>query len=95
VVFAMESRRPPALPRGVPTPPSPPTAYKVFVGSKQWSKVEEALADAPDDLVVIDGYAAFVPELSGMGLFATSASTKALDEAKKQQVASTSEPTAT
>jgi hypothetical protein len=74
----------PTLPKGVPTPPSTPTLYTVYIGLKQWKRVEEAIAN-PEDALVIEGAAAFDPELKGMAVYATSITTKMLDAVRRQQ----------
>ncbi len=74
----------PALPKGVPTPPSTPTLYTIYIGLKQWKRIEEAIAN-PEDALVIEGTAAFDPEVKGMAVFATSVTTKLLDAARRQQ----------
>jgi hypothetical protein len=73
----------PTLPRGVPTPPSTPTLYTVYIGLKQWKRIEEAIAN-PEDALVIEGTAAFDPEVKGMAVYATSVTTKLLDAARRQ-----------
>lgn len=74
----------PTLPKGVPTPPSAPTLYTVYIGLKQWKRIEEAIAN-PEDALVIEGTAAYDPEVKGMAVFATSITTKLLDAARRQQ----------
>ncbi|MBL8156083.1 MAG: hypothetical protein JNM70_18025 [Anaerolineae bacterium] len=74
----------PTLPKGVPTPPSTPTLYTVYIGLKQWKRVEEAIAN-PEDALVIEGTAAYDPEVKGMAVYATSITTKMLDAVRRQQ----------
>ena len=39
VIIGMQSTKVPALPKGLPTPPSAPTNYVVFIARKQWARV--------------------------------------------------------
>ena len=59
----------PGLPRGIPTPPTVPTVYAVYMSPKQWEKIEESLAD-PADIMTVEGVCAFDPETNGMAVFA-------------------------
>jgi hypothetical protein len=88
--------KPIAFPKGVPPLPSTPTVYVAFIGGKQWRKVKDALND-PDDQLVIEGNAAFNPELKGMVFHATNINTVKLQRAarEQQQAGSKSEEQAT
>lgn len=70
------------FPKGVPTPPSDPTLYAVYVGLKQWRKVEEAIKD-PEDVLIIEGMPVYDPQLPGVALFATMVITKLLQAAAR------------
>ena len=70
------------LPKGVPQPPQTPTLYTVYIGAKQWSKVEEALKN-PDDVLIVEGQGAFDQELQAMALFGTNVTTKLLQQSAK------------
>lgn len=83
IVTSMEHKKAPSLPKGLPPLPATPTRYTVFVAKKQWGKVEEALAKDPEDQLVIEGFAAFMPELGGMGVFAANATTVQLQRSSK------------
>jgi hypothetical protein len=74
----------PALPKGVPPPPDTPTLYTIYIGSKQWRRVEEAIK-APDDALIIEGTCAFDAEIGGMAVFASNVTTKKLESAKREQ----------
>jgi len=76
------------LPKGLPAPP-PGTRYTVFVARKQWVKVAEALAADPEDTAIIEGYAALDPRIEGIAVYATSATTKRLQAAKRVTTAAT------
>lgn len=71
-------------PKGLPLPPATPTLYTVYIGSKQWNKVDEAIADA-DDALIIEGTCAYDAEVGGMAVFATNITTKALEVAKREK----------
>lgn len=73
-----------ALPKGVPQPPQTPTLYTVYIGMKQWKKVEEAIKN-PEDVLVVEGQGAFDPQIQGMALFASNVTTKLLQQAQKAQ----------
>ncbi len=82
VVVALVSEKVPALAKGLPEPPAD-TRYTVFVARKQWAKVAEALAADAEDAAIIEGYAALDPRVEGIAVYATSATTKRLQAAKR------------
>jgi len=82
VVLALTSEKVPDLPKGLPEPPVG-TRYTVFVARKPWTKVAEALAADPEDAAIIEGYAALDPRVDGIAVYATSATTKRLQAAKR------------
>jgi len=82
VAVALTSEKVPAVPKGLPEPPAG-TRYTVFVAHKQWSKVAEALATDSEDAAIIEGYAALDPCVEGIAVYATSATTKRLQAAKR------------
>jgi hypothetical protein len=73
-----------AMPKGVPQPPTAPTIYTVYMGLKQWRKVENALKDNAQDAMIIEGVCAFDPEIQGMVVFASNTTTKGLEAAKRE-----------
>lgn len=83
IVTVMESTKVPMLPKGLPTPTSVPTKYAVYIASKQWKKVEEAIKD-PEDTLIVEGFPKTDPEVSAIAVFATNVTTKKLQMAKKQ-----------
>ncbi len=83
VITAMQNTKAPSLPRGVPTPPSTPTTYTVYIARKQWKTVAEAIAD-PDDSLIVEGFAAYDPELEGIAVYTTKVTTKKLQAAQRQ-----------
>jgi len=82
VAVALTSEKVPDLPKGLPEPPAG-TRYTVFVARKQWGKIAEALAADPEDAAIIEGYAALDPRVEGIAVYATSATTKRLQAAKR------------
>jgi len=83
IVTVMESTKVPTLPKGLPTPTSVPIKYVVYIASKQWKKVEEAIKD-PEDMLIIEGFPKTDPEVSAIAVFTTNVTTKKLQMAKKQ-----------
>ncbi len=82
VALALVSETVPDLPKGLPEPPAG-THYTVFVARKQWAKIAEALAADPEDAAIIEGYAALDPRVEGIAVYATGATTKRLQAAKR------------
>jgi hypothetical protein len=70
------------MPRGIPELPPLPQRYLVFVGSKQWGRVAEAIAN-PEDFLIIEGICALDPELGQQVLYVNSITTKLLEDAKR------------
>jgi hypothetical protein len=87
VLTAMESAKAPALPKGLPTPPTTPTTYVVYIARKQWANVAAALEN-PEDALIVEGWAVYDAELEGIAVFAMQTTTKLLQAAKRQQQAS-------
>ncbi len=75
VLVGMRSEKAPSLPKGVPAPPSLQTDYMVLLGRKQWGKVAEAIAADPADKLLIEGYPTVQPDVAGITVYATSATT--------------------
>jgi len=88
VVLALVSEKVPAVPKGLPEPPAS-TRYTVFVARKQWGKIAEALAADAEDAAIIEGYAALDPRVEGIAVYATSATTKRTQAAKRATTAAT------
>jgi hypothetical protein len=73
----------PALPKGVPTPPEIPMTYIVYMPAKQWNKVAEFLQD-PEDVLIIEGFPTFDPELKKMTLLAMKVMSKLQQRSQRQ-----------
>ena len=82
VDVALVGEQVPDLPKGLPEPPAG-TRYTIFVARKPWGKVAEALAADPEDAAIIEGYAALDPRVEGIAVYATGATTKRLQAAKR------------
>ncbi len=82
VAIALVSEKTPDLPKGLPEPPAG-TRYTVFVARKQWAKIAAALAADPEDAAIIEGYAALDPRVEGIAVYATRATTKRTQAAKR------------
>lgn len=85
VLTLAESGRLPALPAGVPVPLLP-TTYKIIGTLKQWRKVEAALRD-PQDGLVVEGYAFPYPKQKLIVVLAQRLTTKFLQTAQKKAAA--------
>jgi len=86
VALALVSEKVPDLPKGLPEPPAG-TRYTVFVARKQWGKIAEALAADAEDAAIIAGDAALDPRVEGIAVYATSATTKRTQAAKRATTA--------
>jgi hypothetical protein len=86
VVVALRSTKAPTLPKGLPPLPSTPTNYMIFVQQKQWSKVQAAM-DQPDDALIVEGYPVHEPRFAGITVYATQVTTKAQQAAKRKEPA--------
>lgn len=75
-----------SLPRGVPPLPEQPTLYTVYIAARQWRRVEQALQDDPADELVVEGAAAYDPQVGGITVHATSVTTRQT-AARKQAAA--------
>jgi hypothetical protein len=86
MVTIMQSGKIPPLPKGLPKPPDTPTTYVLYIAHKQWLKVEEAIKN-PEDALIVEGFPVYDPELKGVAVFATNVTTKILQRAKRQESA--------
>jgi hypothetical protein len=76
-VFVFESQKVPALPEGLPEWPEHPITYTVYMATKQWRKVmgERSVSD----LIIIEGYGFYDPELKAISVLATNLKLKPPD----------------
>jgi hypothetical protein len=84
VITAMASTRGPSLPRGLPAVPETPTNYTVYIAHPHWARVAEAMTN-PEDALIVEGWAAFDPELEGIAVFATFVTTRLTRVEQKRQ----------
>ena len=83
VMTLMESSKVPMLPKGLPTPANMTTKYGVYIATKQWNKVSEAMQDQ-EDVLIIEGFPKFDVESGSIAVFVTNITTKKQQMAKKQ-----------
>ncbi len=73
----------PTLPKGLPAPPESRLLYLVYIASKQWKKVSEAIQN-PDDILILEGFLTWDSELKKLSVFAQSVTTRDLQRAQRQ-----------
>lgn len=83
VVISMQSTNVPSLPKGLPLPPHVSTNYVVYIAAKQWRKVEAAIKD-PEDILIVEGFPQFDAETESIAVFATNTTTKKLQSTQRQ-----------
>jgi hypothetical protein len=69
--------------KGGPMLPATPTVYTVYIASKQWKNVAEAMQN-PEDRLIVEGFAAFDAALEGIAVFVTNTTTRLLQQQKRQ-----------
>jgi hypothetical protein len=84
IITTLESSKVPALPKGVPAPAQTATPYAIYIGSKQWKKVAEAITD-PEDALIIEGFPQLDLPTKTIAVFTTSVTTKKIQAGKRQQ----------
>ena len=82
IITGMTASTVPSLPKGMPTPPTTPTTYTVYISHKQWAKVAPALAN-PEDILIAEGTPVYDPQLEGIAVYVTNATTKLLQQAQR------------
>lgn len=83
IVVMTENKGPNALPKGLPNPPQAQNTYVVYIGSKQWGRVREAIND-PEDQLIIEGYPQFSPQLKVMTVYAQMCTTRNLQRIQRE-----------
>lgn len=76
VVATMQYNESPQLPKQLPKLPVINTVFTVFIAARQWRKVEELLAQDPEDKLVIEGYCFLDKQVKGISVFAKSVTTQ-------------------
>jgi hypothetical protein len=84
VLLTMENRKSPAMPKGLPAPPASPTLYTVYLTPKHWRKVSESLKN-PEDVLIIEGWQAYDPELEGIAVWGLNVTTKLLQQQQREE----------
>lgn len=84
VVTTMYNHKRPDLPKQLPklSGADVETRYTVFIAAKQWRKVEKAIADK-EDALIIEGYPFVDPDVKGVCVFAKSTTTKLIQRARR------------
>ena len=87
VAFSMQQGpKIPPLPAGLPLPKAEvaaATRYSVFVATKQWSKVAEAITTDLEDILIIEGYPVLDTERGTIALFASNITTRKIQAASR------------
>ena len=84
VLTTMKSGKVPALPKGLPAPPEQPTVYALYLSAKHWRKVKESLKN-PEDVLIVEGWQAFDPQLKGIAVWGTNVTTKLLQQQQRME----------
>lgn len=82
VSFTLDYKGAPSLPKGLPTVPTGPTTYTVYLAAKKWPALEHQLRVTPTDQLLLEGFVAFDADVEGPALWVESATTQALKRAK-------------
>lgn len=88
VMTVIEQRavKAPPYPKGVPPFDTVGlvTKYFVFLGLRHWQKVEKALENT-DDMLIVEGSAIYDEQLGGISVLSTAVSTKVLESQKRHK----------
>ena len=85
VLLVLAPKPPGTLPKGLPPVPDQANAtIAIFVATKQWDKVEEALKQDPTDEIIVEGFPANDPKNQITAVWAQSCTTKMLQRAKRE-----------
>ena len=83
IVTGLQSTKVPSLPKGVPTPPHAATTYTLYIGSRQWRRVAEAMKD-PEDTLIVEGFPQLDAQTGSIAVFATNTTTRKLQQVQRQ-----------
>ena len=75
---------PSSWPKGLPELPSSTSPYIVYITSKQWRNVRDAIRNKKDALI-IEGYPTYNPQLKTMTVFSTRTTTKVLEQKRREE----------
>jgi len=56
--------------------------YTVYISQKQWAKVAQALSN-PEDILIAEGTPVYDPELEGIAVYVTNATTKQIQQVQR------------
>src|SRR3712207_5435380 len=84
VQTTLQLLRAPFLPKGLPAFPEPPTTYVLYIATKQWKRVADALQD-PEDVLVVEGVPTVEASYQSITVYVTMCTTKKLQAARRQQ----------
>jgi len=84
VVIAMKGKAPPSLPKGLPTPPANSAlTWAVFIATKQWVKVKDAITPNQADQLIVEGYPLIDPKSNASVVLATSVKSVTQERAQR------------
>lgn len=75
------------LPKGLPAPLAEPTTFLVYIATQRWHQMEAALKGA-NDAPIVEGVPVCDERLPGLALLAQSATTRTIQQAKREVVSS-------
>lgn len=84
VMILEHELEPMAYGRGIPTPPSDPTLYAVYMGKGQYERVEKALKKNMKDHMVVEGTCMLDAETSTISVFALTVTTRMTEKKLRQ-----------
>lgn len=88
IITAMPTMQVPSLPKGLPVPDTTSqTLVLVYIAKKHYRKVAEALQQ-PEDVLIVEGFGVYDPQIKGMALLASNVTTRSLQQAKRQPTTS-------
>lgn len=88
IITSLQSGKVPSLPKGVPPPPNVATTYTLYIASKQWKRVADAI-NHPEDALIVEGFPQLDTKTGSIAVFATNTTTKKLQQAQRQAQTST------
>lgn len=86
VMVLEHALQPVAYGRGIPTPPSDPTLYTVYMGKGQYERVEKALKKNPRDNLIVEGACMLDTQTMTIAVFALIVSTRATEKKLRQEM---------
>jgi PHAX RNA-binding domain len=83
LIISMDMTKIPSLPKGLPVPECERTTYTIYIANKQWKKVEEAIKDE-GDMLILEGFPSLDSQTETIAVFVTNATTRQLQMAQRQ-----------